>query len=93
MQITTRTFSFQEIDKFCDYVPFVSTATNLVYLFIQHVYSTETTAAPAEEAQPRYWTYILEKSPQRCAVALIPVFGNISLIFYDVYNSVTALLN
>ncbi len=64
-----------KVDKVCDYIPIVSTATNLVNLF------QKTVVLPFMDAETiasnHYYTYLNEKNVDRCIILTIPVIGNI----------------
>lgn len=67
--------NLRKTDEFCDYVPVVSTISNLVDLF------QKATVLPCLKKSSidgsSYYAYLKQKSFSRCAVALIPVVGNI----------------
>lgn len=70
------------IDVVCDYIPFVSTITNLVDLFQK----TLTLPEPNRSQENPYYTYLREKDDFRCKVLLVPIFGNIFIMLYDLMN-------
>ena len=68
-------------DRFCDYVPVVSSITNLVILFQKCIVLPlidKTTIA-----SNYHYKYINEKSFARCFWLVIPVIGNIIVGIYD----------
>ena len=71
-----------EIDSTCDYIPLVSTATNMIVLFNKGVFQF----LPEEIAKNRYWTHINDKELSRCLILLVPVLGNIYIIVTDYFN-------
>lgn len=71
------------IDKAADRVPFFSSITNMVDLFIKANMSDK---AQAPSQSDRYYTHIKDKSPFRCILLLIPIFGNIVVALID-YNN------
>lgn len=69
-----------EIDNVCDYIPFVSTVTNLIDIFLKYVLKhlvSETTA------KNRYWTHIEKKDLLRSCMLLVPILGNVYVISQD----------
>lgn len=71
--------SLVEVDKFCDYIPFVSTVTNLVDLFIKTICSlVENYKGRDPTIGHHYFSYLQnEKKAWRSTVLLIPIFGNL----------------
>lgn len=70
-----------KIDQFTDYIPAVSTVTNLVDLFEKYVLLPIIERCGVDTTQNRYWTHIKNKDSGRCGLLLIPVVGN-SIIGY-----------
>lgn len=68
-------------DNICDYIPVISTATNLSYLFQKTVVIPF--ASDETIVNDHYYQYINEKSFARCITLLIPVVGNIVVGLYD----------
>ena len=60
--------------EICNYVPIVSTAMNLVHLFVKCVIMPLHAQNPT---QNRYYNHLNNKSFSECIVLLIPVIGNI----------------
>lgn len=71
-----------EIDGTCDYIPVVSTVTNVVDIFNKCVYQ----CLPEDIAKNRYWTHINDKELSRCFILLVPVLGNIYIIVSDYFK-------
>lgn len=68
-------------DHFCDYIPFVSSITNLVDLFQKCVvlpFMDKETISSSH-----YYKHINEKSFARCFLLIIPVIGNVIIGIYD----------
>lgn len=72
--------AFVVIDRIIDYVPIVSSISNLVYLFIQSRQDSENNQI---EHKSRLYTYINKKDPARCKLLTIPIFGNLIVAFRD----------
>lgn len=68
-------------DYFCDYIPLVSSLTNLVDLFQKCVVLP--LMDKSEIASNHYYNYLDQKSFFRCFVLVIPVVGNIIVGIYD----------
>ncbi|MDR3623696.1 MAG: hypothetical protein P4L16_00980 [Chlamydiales bacterium] len=68
-------------DQVTDYIPIVSTITNLVDLFIKYVILPLLNKATI--TNNHYFTYINNKDDRRCLISGIPFFGNISVGIYD----------
>lgn len=68
-------------DRICDYVPVVSTISNLTALFqkyfVFNVFSED------EIQANRYYAHLSQKSTSRCIVLLIPLIGNIIVAIRD----------
>lgn len=73
------------IDKCCDFVPFVSTINGSIDLVQKNLALKEKISAAIRldpsrlNDHERYYVHLNEKSNWRCALILIPVFGNIAL--------------
>jgi hypothetical protein len=72
------------IDEYCDYIPFVSSVTNLVDIFQK--YCILPSMQPKDVAQNRYYIYIDQKSIRRSVILLVPVLGNLVIALYDRVN-------
>ncbi|MBS4169054.1 ankyrin repeat domain-containing protein [Parachlamydia sp. AcF125] len=68
-------------DRIADYVPGLSTITNLIDLFQKYVMLP--TKQKANISNNHYYSYLKQKSFSRCIVLLVPVIGNISVAIYD----------
>ncbi len=71
-----------KIDNFCDYVPIVSTITNLVDLFIKTVilpFKDQSTIP-----KNHYYSHLNQKSFMRIIILLIPVLGNFIIGISDI---------
>lgn len=75
---------FISIDKTADYIPIVSTLTNLVDLFQKCVVDLCTNSETTRKSP--YYTHIRDKQALRCVILLIPVIGNILIGIYDVVH-------
>ncbi|KIC75891.1 hypothetical protein DB41_GZ00550 [Neochlamydia sp. TUME1] len=64
-----------------DYLPFVSTLTNLAYIFQKAV----VLPIKQKESMPKssYYSHLSQKSFGRCIILLLPVLGNIIVGIYD----------
>ncbi|MBF8262750.1 MAG: Uncharacterized protein HW387_415 [Parachlamydiales bacterium] len=74
--------SLKDVDRMLDYIPILSTATNLVFLFQKCVVIPLMTENAILKS--RYYSHINQKSFVRCIVLLIPVLGNIVVGIIDV---------
>lgn len=75
MRIST---TFAELDRVCDYIPFVSTISNVVDLFQKYVCK-----CLPNVSKNRYWAHIKQKDLFRCVILLLPVLGNIYILVSD----------
>ncbi len=74
--------SIKRLDRICDYTPFVSTISNLGILFRKHVFK------PAEATlKGQAFTHIEQKNTMRCLTLLVPILGNLVIVFYDIVMS------
>ena len=71
-------------DCFCDYIPLVSSVTNLVDIFQKCVVIPFLNKATID-SNP-YYTHINKKSFNRCLLLVIPIFGSILIGIYDFSN-------
>ncbi|KIC77239.1 hypothetical protein DB41_CO00080 [Neochlamydia sp. TUME1] len=73
------------IDRGADYIPIVSTVTNLVDIFQKVV------VLPFKQkeniSKNVYYTHLDQKSFRRCLTLLIPVLGNVFVGIYDVVRN------
>ncbi len=74
--------SFIQWDQTVDRLPFLSTATNLLDIFIKCVLSLVGTEIIAKN---RYYTYLNDKSFSKCVVLLFPFFGSILIFLHEFY--------
>ncbi|MBS4168307.1 HEAT repeat domain-containing protein [Parachlamydia sp. AcF125] len=68
-------------DQVSDYIPGVSTITNLIGLFQKYVMLS--LKQRGDVSKSRYYKHLQQKSFSRCIVLLIPVIGNIIIGIYD----------
>jgi len=68
-------------DRICDYIPVVSTFSNLTALFIK--YLVPNTLIRPEIQTSRYYAHLSQKPTSRCIVLLIPIIGNIIVAICD----------
>lgn len=71
---------FTIIDQICDYVPIISTVTNLVDIFEKCAFKFYCSSIHKSN---RYFSYINDKSILRCTTLLVPILGNILVGVYD----------
>lgn len=84
MPISIRTQkNYIDLDKKLDYIPVVSTATNLFQLFLKA--TLYFTSQHTIDKNP-YYMHITRKPISRCIVLLIPVIGNVIIGIYDFVN-------
>lgn len=69
-------------DQICDYVPVVSTASNLTDLFQKHVFMNFFIEKTTIEKNT-YLSHLKQKSTSRCVALLFPVIGNVGCLIYD----------
>lgn len=70
---------FAEADQICDYIPVISTVSNLVDLFQKCVCKCLSKAT----LENWYWRQIQDKCLLRCFILLIPILGNIYVLITD----------
>jgi hypothetical protein len=75
---------FIKTDILCDYIPVLSTLSNLTVLFQKSVVIPNLSAPTTQNN--RYFTHIKDKSFTRCVILLIPLLGNILVGFHDIYR-------
>lgn len=75
---------FVKADNACDYIPFVSTLSNLIDLFQKCVVLP--LVSNQSIVNSHYYTHLKNKSILRCTFLLIPVIGNIIVGIYDFTN-------
>lgn len=81
VNVSNTTNLLVKIDHFCDYVPFVSSATNGVDLFQKYVLFPLMQKSTVQTSH--YYKHLDQKSLARCALLLIPIFGNLVIGIYD----------
>lgn len=80
------------LDKICDYIPFVSSYTNIVDLIKKKRFEVnESPKLDPPSLKEKYITYIENKSEIRCAILIIPVIGNALVGIYDLANAFISL--
>ena len=57
--------------KYCDYIPVISTVTNLVHLFVLNVF------VPEDEEETHYYAYLHQEGAAALWLKCIPIIGNI----------------
>jgi len=72
-----------DLYSYCDYIPVVSTLTNLTEIFIKLVIRSSDLIDLKDN---HYFLHLKHKDFKRCAILLIPVFGNIIYIIQDFRN-------
>ena len=72
------------LDKTADYVPIVSSVTNLVDLFQKFLIHLDINQKIVNKNC--YYTYLNSKRFVRCVILLIPVIGNISIGIFEFRN-------
>ncbi|MBS4168597.1 NACHT domain-containing protein [Parachlamydia sp. AcF125] len=72
-------------DRVSDYIPAISTITNLIDLFQKCVMLSFKQKASISKSH--YYTYLKQKNFSRCIVLLLPVIGNILVAIYDFAKS------
>jgi Domain of unknown function (DUF4116) len=75
---------FVKADNVCDYIPAVSTLSNLTDLFQKCVVLPFVSTQSITNSH--YYTHLKNKSILRCIILLIPVVGNIIVGIYDFAN-------
>lgn len=68
-----------EVDNICDYIPVISTVSNLVNLFEK----CAVVPCISKESRTHYWSHIKFKEIARCLFLLIPVISNIYYFVTD----------
>lgn len=71
-------------DNICDYIPIVSTATNLVDLFQKTVLMPKLDAE--DTSKNEYFTHLKSKKLARCFALLFPFIGNMFIAICDFRN-------
>ncbi len=81
MSISNIASPLVSIDVLADYIPVVSTLTNLVVLFQKCLVVPFTDVKYVESSH--YFTHLKNKSFLRCMALLVPLLGNLVIVFYD----------
>lgn len=79
------------LDKICDYVPFVSSFTNVIDLVQKKRFKSEEVKHDPPPLKSKYVTYIEHKSDLRCAILLFPIVGNVLVGAYDILRAFVSL--
>ncbi len=82
-----------EIDNICDYIPFVSSYTNIVDLVQKKRFKKEEEEFKQEPPllKSKYVTHIVNKPDIRCAVLIIPIIGNAIVGIYDLFKALSSI--
>lgn len=75
---------FIKTDYICDYIPIISSGSNLIALFQKYVVIPF--LSNSSITQKPYYVHLQQKSFFRCVTLLVPVIGNIMIIIYDLSN-------
>lgn len=70
-----------KMDDYCDYVPFISTVSNLLDLFQKYAILP---LLKNEIKENHYFKHINQKKFYRCVLLTIPILGNIAVIMGDI---------
>jgi len=81
MNVSIYSLLLPAIDNVCDYVPFVSTVTNLIDIF--HKVVVLNLIDETEIMDSHYYSHVQDKSLVRCIVLLVPILGNIVIGLLD----------
>ncbi len=71
-------------DKTCDYLPVLSSFSNLVDLFYK--YCVSPFLMETQIKQDRYYYHLDQKSVFRCIILIVPFLGNVIIALYDLMN-------
>ena len=71
-------------DRVCDYIPVVSSLTNLIDIFQKCVILSFKNQITIENNH--YYEHLKNKSYIRCIILLIPILGNIIVFILDLVN-------
>lgn len=86
--VTSFSSACVKADRYLDYVPFVSTVTNLVDIFLKYVYKPCRGESNLENSH--YFAYLDTKNLLRSIILLIPILGNIVIGVADIYCAIKA---
>ncbi|WP_044881298.1 DUF4116 domain-containing protein [Neochlamydia sp. EPS4] len=81
MGISNLSQACSRIDNIADYIPVISTVTNLVDLFQKCIISTF--ISKESLVKSHYYAHLSDKSFGRCITLLIPVLGNLTIAILD----------
>lgn len=72
-------------DNICDYIPVISTLSNLTDLFLKYVRIplANHTLPPFNRSPSPYYKHLKEKHTLRCVTLLTPFIGNVIVLIYD----------
>jgi hypothetical protein len=76
------------LDRYLDYVPVLSTITNLIDIFLKYVVQPRMDETDLQTNH--YLTYLDTKKLSRCLILTIPLFGNIIIAVLDIYGAFQA---
>ncbi len=83
MRINTFSDVLAKADNISDFIPVLSTVSNLVDLFNKYVVFYIMKAAGADAGKIRYFSHLNKKSFARCILLLFPILGNIVIGIYE----------
>jgi len=72
-----------QVDNVCDYIPVVSSVTNLVVIFQKYVVMPN--LKESNIVNNHYFIHLQNKNTVRCVVLLLPVLGNIFVAIYVLF--------
>lgn len=81
--------TIKKIDHVLDYIPVISTGSNLVNIIAKMVFG-KINQEPINDFS--YFVHLSQKSYGRCITLLIPILGNIAVLLYDTINSASIVL-
>ncbi|MBA2369309.1 MAG: hypothetical protein H0V82_09840 [Candidatus Protochlamydia sp.] len=76
-----KTILLVSLDRYCDYLPLVSTATNMTHLFQKCVILPFMEASTISNS--RFYSHLDQKNFTRCLILIVPFIGNLIIILYD----------
>ena len=77
---------FVKADRVCDYIPIVSTVSNLADIFqkaILHLVDLLKSRAQSTSLDNKYFTHIKNKRCARCVLWTVPFIGNLTVAIFD----------
>ena len=72
-----------KVDTYANYIPFISSVTNLIGLFLKYVFKPCVNQAKVYNYQ--YFVFLEDKKLLRFIVLIIPVLGNILIALVDIW--------